>query len=417
MSEAATPGAGRINTVVVFDQVKYDVIAGPDDATPLVQWVRKIAVQRLDIDALIKHLEHTDDLLNIAACGLAGLLHPETRQALSARLMGLQYKLRVNTGETGLALQSFGESARSMLSVLKRSLADLYYLDETDALNGLARGERVAAEMAESAGRLEAGFQGLIEEARAVLQLASETLAQPVALTPIGPIAMDSGDDMPTRLALGMASPDVGTELAAALAKTRNVTAARTTGGAVCAKEQSSPPDIQTERQNQAREIMDAMYRNAVKLAAARDKDEVEAASLVALHHSLLTLEQIAVILAERKNMLIRMAQDYAQLAQVDLRAEIEECMTKSRESRIGAYTEQAFQTHLLLVAAQWHALKLAATEFRSAIQAVYVKMGETYARNPTIEEAHRLAPVLGAALAQRIAAETGVLNKAAHLP
>jgi hypothetical protein len=86
--------------------------------------------------------------------------------------------------------------------------------------------------------------------------------------------------------------------------------------------------------------------------------------------------------------------------------------MQKSRVKRIEAYTERGFQVHMLAVAAQWHVLHVIANEYRSAIQTAYVKMGETYRKNPTIDEARRLAPILGTALAEEVAAEIRVLGE-----
>ena len=54
MADAVTPNASQVNPVVIFDNVKYDVIAGPDDATPLVQLVRTAALQTIEVDKLVK---------------------------------------------------------------------------------------------------------------------------------------------------------------------------------------------------------------------------------------------------------------------------------------------------------------------------------------------------------------------------
>jgi hypothetical protein len=512
MSEIVTPSPDQANPVVVFDNVKYDVIAGPDDATPLVQLVRTAVSQTLQINKLVNHLNRTDDLLYIAACGVAGLMHPTTQQALSAQVMGLQYKLRKNTGEMESALLSLGESARNMPSILSGAFKDLYSLHEADAVTRLARCESVAADMAESAGKLESNFQSLVEEAGEVLRLTSEACnlhkeerlptqqrqldinardesikakraelelqmrkvqtlyeeAKAAQATAdervftqgiVSHIAMAFGGGIPGGLALKMASLKVGSELAAALAETRTIhpalkeeeetetpkktyehetastaraAAAETVGtgladasssaenaasacaatAATYAKEKSKYLEILIDLQKQEREALDAMARNALELGSAKDKEQVEEAAIVSLHHTVVTLKQIVVILAEHKRIWTQMAMDCARLAQADLRADIERWMQRSREERIEAYTEPSFQVQLLAIAAQWHALQLVAREYRSAIQTAYVKMGQTYTKNPTIEEARQLAPVLGTALAQEIAAEIRLLHE-----
>ncbi|MBK6973016.1 MAG: hypothetical protein IPH26_08715 [Sterolibacteriaceae bacterium] len=512
MADAVTPNASQVNPVVIFDNVKYDVIAGPDDATPLVQLVRTAALQTIEVDKLVSNLKRTDDLLFIAACGVAGLMHPTTQQALSAQVMGLQYKLRTNTGEIGSALLSFGESARNMLSVLRGALKDLYSLHEADAVTRLARCESVATEMAHSAGKIEGNFQSLAEEAAAVLRLTSETrnlhrherpaaqqgqrdinardesikatraaleqqmrrvqtlhqeakAAQATAdgrvssQSMVSHLAMAFGGGIAAEPALTMESLKAGSELGAALAETRTnypvrneeetkaptqdarplteeakkkdaATAKQTyedetaspgrsaaldayaATAASYAQEKFKYLDMLMDLQEQEREALNAMAHNALELGAAKDNEEVEDAAVVSLHHAVVTLNQIVVILAERKRILTQMATECARLAKVDLRTVIEEHMKRSREHRIVAYNEPGFQVQLLVVAAQWRALQLVASAFRSAIQTAYAKMGETYTKNPTIEEARQLVPILGTALAQEVTVEISSLNE-----
>lgn len=468
MSGTLTSAADQANPVVVFDGVKYDVIAAPEDVSPLVRSVRTGVLQTLDIDRLVNHLDRTNDLLHIAACGVAGLVHPETGKSLSARVMGLQYKLRTRTGEIATALLSLGESARSMLATLRSALRDLYSLHEDDAVTRLMRCGPVALKMRESAGKLEADFQGLLEEAGAVLQLTSETYARRQheglsmqerhlevkasvesiktkraaleiqmreletlrqemkakratadegVLTPpvVRPIATAFGRGIGGGLSLDMASLEVGSELAAALAQEPSVYAAPKEALAGSAAAPSVKGELIGSSRNPEdaeREALDAMTEHALRLGEARDNDALEEAAVVSLHHAVMTLQQIVVVLAEHKRLWSQVGMDYARLAQADLRTNVEECMQRARAERIEAYSEPGFQACMLSVAAQWHALQLIAAEYRSAIQTTYTKMGRTYAKNPTIEEARQLAPALGTALAQGVAAEIRLLNE-----
>lgn len=532
MSETATPGADQTNPVVVFDNVKYDVIAGPDDATPLVQLVRTAVLQTLEIDKLVNHLNRTDDLLYIAACGVAGLMHPTTRQALSAQVMNLQYKLRTSTGEIETALLSFGECARNTLSILRGAFKDLYSLHEADAVTRLARCESVATRMAESAGGLESSFQSLGEQAGAVLQLTSETCNRhkqerlptqqrqldisardqsikakraelelqmrkvkalheeaTAAQTTVDErvftqaivshITMAFGGGILGGLALKAAWLKAGSELAAALKEMRTIypaqkevaetptedapplteeakkekdaetarqayeeataptvrgAAAESVGAgfadagssteetastcsaiaATYAKAKSRYLDMLIDLQQQECEALEAMAQDALELGAAKDNEEVERVAVVSLHHAVATLKQIVVILAGHKQIFTQIAMNCARVAQADLRTDIEGYMQRPREERIEAYTERGFLVHMLTAAAQWHALQLVTKEYRSAIQNAYKRMGETYTKNPTIEEGRQLAAVLGAALAQEVAAEVRLLNERA---
>lgn len=469
MSETSTSVAGQASPVVVFDDVKYDLIAVPEDVTPLVRSVRAAVLQTLDIDRLVNHLNRADDLLHIAACGVAGLVRPEDGESLSAQVMGLQYKLRANTGEIEAALLSLGESARSMRTILRGAFRDLYGLHEDDAVTRLGRCEPVAMKMHESAGKLEANFQGLVEDASAVLRLMSEmstlrqnerlsmqqrqldinawvesikakrtalelqtgkletirqeakaaraTADERVSAQTIGShIAMAFGGGIGGGgLPLDMASLDVGSELAAALAQAPSDYTARkedAVGSTAAQSIKSGLIGSSRNAEDAEREALNAMTEHALRLGAAQDNEELEEAAVVSLHHAVMTLQQIVLVLAEHKRLWSQVGMDYARLAQADLRTNIEACMQRSPAERIKAYSEPGFQAYMLTVAAQWHALQLIAAEYRSAIQTTYTKMGRTYASNPTIEEARQRVPALGTALAQGVAAEIRLLNE-----
>jgi len=174
MSDPVAP-VGQANSVVVFDTVKYDVIAGPDDSTPLVQVSRAQILQTIEIDKLVRNLNRTDDLLHIAACGVAGFVNPNTGSSLSAQVMSLQYKLRRNTGEMASALLQFGESAGQMIPILRGAFKDLYSLYEADCLTRLVRCETVAKQMAATSDALKGTFQGLAEEAQKIAEDTTQT--------------------------------------------------------------------------------------------------------------------------------------------------------------------------------------------------------------------------------------------------
>jgi hypothetical protein len=224
--------------------------------------------------------------------------------------------------------------------------------------------------------------------------------------------AKEAYKDETASTARGAAAETVGAGLANASNSAENAASACAATAATYAKEKAKYLDMLMDLQKQEREALDAMAQNALDLGSAKDKEEVEEAVVVSLHHAVVTLKQIVVILAEHKRIWTQMAMDCARLAQADLRTDIEGWMQRPREERIEAYTEPGFQVHMLAIGAQWHALQLVAMEYRSAIQTAYVKMGQTYTKSPTIEEARQLAPVLGTALAQEVAAEIRLLNE-----
>lgn len=163
-----TVAVTQANQYLVLDKVTYDVVVGPDDNTPLVLDARDKVLQSIDIDKMVKNLFRADDLLHIAACGVAGFMDAEGKKSLSADVMNLQYKLRTSTGDMGTALLKFQENARNMLPILKGAFKDLYSLHEDDAIARLTRCERVATSMAATAEGLKGTFQGLADEAQTI---------------------------------------------------------------------------------------------------------------------------------------------------------------------------------------------------------------------------------------------------------
>ncbi len=171
----AAPVAGAANPVIVLDAVSYNVVEGPDDTSPLVQVARAQILQTIEIDKLVRNLNRTDDLLHIAACGVAGFVNPESGKSLSAQVMGLQYKLRKNTGEMAAALLRFGESAGQMIPILRGAFKDLYALYEADCVTRLARCEAVATQMANTSEALRGTFEGLADEAQKIAEDTTQT--------------------------------------------------------------------------------------------------------------------------------------------------------------------------------------------------------------------------------------------------
>ena len=158
----------QANQYLILDNVTYDVVGGPNDDTPLVEVAKTNVLQSIDIGKMVKGLYRADDLLHIAACGVAGFMDPEGKKSLSASVMDLQYKLRTSTGDMGTALLKFGESAKTMLPILRGAFKDLYSLHEADAVARLKRCEKVAQGMATTAEGLKDTFQGLADEAQRI---------------------------------------------------------------------------------------------------------------------------------------------------------------------------------------------------------------------------------------------------------
>lgn len=632
MSEAVTPGpatvapaAVKANSVVVFDNVKYDVVGGPDDSSPLVQVAREQILQTIEIDKLVRNLTRTDDLLHIAACGVAGFLHPETGKSLSARVMNLQYKLRTNTGEMGSALLRFGESAGQMLPILRGAFKDLYDLYEADCVTRLAGCAAVATKMAETCGALKGTFQGLADEAQKIAEDTTETrdvreasrlaakkrqaeieaqdaqtqelkksleaqipqvkgwyeeakAAQNTAdgrmftMAIVGSITKALGDGLAAGLQFKTAPVAAGAQLAAAIAnkavppskeekktdekskKTSEVLSAQaayrvakdaltlaeekykeaqekateaqaaldeleepfkeardayeaakkkkpkdakakkdekekkeayeelqgpyeeaetaleeaseeeeeaktaldaakekeknakatkeeadasaplagvaaglSSAGASAqdaasayaeiaanyGKEKAKYLDMLMDLQKQERDALGAIAKFAVQMQTEKGNEQLEQAAVESLHIAVGVLKYVVVILQDVTQFWTQMAMACRQLADEGLRTDINIYMKRTRDERIKEYSSESFMLRMITVAAQWHALKLVANEYRTATMKVYDKLGVTYRQNLPIEEARAEAKKLSIALEGEVQKEIQASNEA----
>lgn len=431
MPDASGPETGPAVSRIVFDDIEYDVVDGPEDTSALVQGLRASALAQLEIDTLGRRLLRVDQLLLISACGLAGVLHPTTRQALGAQVMGLQYRLRGETGALASALSSYGEGARNMLGVLKAALKDLYGHHEADALTRLARCDTQAAKMAESAAALEGKLHGLIDDVARVAELATaacaaggqaspgfatkraEMEARGASLHSLGAAARSVAQVVDPGACARLAQA-VGTDLATALADSASA-GGDPQAAAIAADVATDAPGALAAAQalhERQREALQAMSRAALQLAGATDEGEIEEAAVLALLHAMLELEQIATLLTEQRHSLTGMASDCARLTRLGLGMEIERLLPAGAAQRAAAFSQRGFLARALFLAARWRALTQAAEAGRATLERAYAKMGESYTRNPRIEEARLLAPQLGNALAETLAAEISAAGR-----
>lgn len=605
------PAPAQPSSLVVYDQVSYDVVDGPKDDTPLVQVARSQILQTIEIDKLVRNLSRTDNLLHIASCGVAGFINPETGKSLQSQVMGLQYKLRVNTGEMSTALQGFGESAGNMIPILRGAFKDLYSLYENDCISRLARCEAVATQMAATSDGLKNTFAGLADEAQKIAEDTTQTrdlreksrlaaiarqkeieaqnaeteelkksleaqipqvkgwyeeakAAQSTAegrvfaLAIVGSITKALGDGLAAGLQFKTAPVTAGTQLATALAskavkpgkkkdktdpktektsetltaqaayrvasdalklaqekydaaqkktkaaqaafdklegpykeareayeaakkvkpkdekakkdeaakkakleglegpyekaeaaldkaneaeeaastaleaaqeKEKTAKAAKkeadkgataagvaqglTSAGASAqdaaasysdiaanyAKEKTKYLDMMMDLQKQEREALGAIAKFAVQMKTQKDAEQLEQAAVESLHIAVGVLKSIVVILQDVTLFWTQMALACRQLADGELRTDIEIYRNRTREERIAEYSSPEFRLRMLLVAAQWHALRLVATEYRAATMKVHEELGVTYQQNPSIEQARVEAKALATKL------------------
>jgi hypothetical protein len=179
--------------------------------------------------------------------------------------------------------------------------------------------------------------------------------------------------------------------------------------------------DLQKEQRNALGDI--AQYAEEMRKA---DLDTEAARSAVeSLQQAVAALKQIVTILETAKFFWEMMAQKCKQLAEPRIRQDIEMFKDDPPEERLAEYARDEFKSSLLQLAWRWCALKVIADDYRTAVTNLRAKVVETARKAPTIEEAKRLAPALGAQLAldiqrdmQAIEARTAELQaEQAQLP
>ncbi|MEJ8824820.1 hypothetical protein WKW80_22750 [Variovorax humicola] len=600
-SDAVTSSAQQANAIVVLDKVTYDVIAGPPGDSALVQIARDRLVQSLKIDQIVSGLERSDDLLNIAACGVSGFRHPDTKVSLLAMVIDLQAKLGAAADDMRSALVVFGESSGVVLGALGRAFRFLYRLQEDKAVNVLKRCEQIAKEMTTTASQLETRFQGMSGEALEVLKATVSTrdfnhdkkleaearqrkaeerhdrmlklsekiaeqlpkvesryeeakAAQATADTRVFIMGLTSsimqgiGSGISAGLALKTAPLRAGTELAAALAESRLPTPQQNKAGnppspvapppaapapvvddkaRVAAEEAVSRSKASLESAQAALREASARYAKAIEDSvdveevqaqhkAAEEKHKSAKESLAKAEADLLKLKgstparppapaenstgasvvsgvgqalqttgeslgnstdgyaQIAsnyakekakyldmlmALQKEQRDALAEVAELTKQMQNEGVTADLAQAAVDSLQQAIGAlreihvivgqlrkfwtaialgcknlsrgettelitdlmdqpeamrikdYSAGWFQLDLLQLSAKWMALQIVCNEYSTAIEAVGKKMDETFMRNPSIEEARKLAKSLSADLAKKIGAEVKQLD------
>ena len=173
------------------------------------------------------------------------------------------------------------------------------------------------------------------------------------------------------------------------------------------AKEKAKYLDMLMDLQKQERETLGAIAKFAVQIQTEKDTEQMEKAAVESLHIAVGVLKYVVVILQDVCQFWTQMAAACRRLASADLRTDIEVYMRRTKEERAKEYAAEDFKLRMLSVAAQWHALRLVATEYRTATMKVFDKLGITYKENLPVEqaraEAKRLAQTLDSDVKEEI--------------
>jgi hypothetical protein len=244
-----------------------------------------------------------------------------------------------------------------------------------------------------------------------------------------GPAASPVAANMGRTSAIAGSETAVGAAFAAAGAKATegNVAMASSYGDIAerYAEEKRKWLDLLMDLQKEQRNALGDIAQYAEEMRKADLDTEAARSAVESLQQAVAALKQIVTILETAKFFWEMMAQKCKQLAEPRIRQDIEMFKDDPPEERLAEYARDEFKSSLLQLAWRWCALKVIADDYRTAVTNLRAKVVETARKAPTIEEAKRLAPALGAQLAldiqrdmQAIEARTAELQaEQAQLP
>jgi hypothetical protein len=221
---------------------------------------------------------------------------------------------------------------------------------------------------------------------------------------PGGPGATTAAANMGRTSAIAGSETAVGAAFAAAGARATegNVAMASSYGDIAerYAEEKRKWLDLLMQLQKEQRNALGDIAEYAELMKKADLDTEAARSAVESLQQAVAALKQIATILETAQFFWESMAQSCRQLAEPDIRQNIEMFKGDPPEERLAEYARDDFKKPLLELAWRWCALKVIASEYRIAITKTRAKVVETVRKAPTIEEAKKLAPALGAQLA-----------------
>ena len=170
--------------------------------------------------------------------------------------------------------------------------------------------------------------------------------------------------------------------------------------------------DILLKAEENQRQVLADIARYAELLKSAVEEDQIAEVITAALHSAVGALKGIATTLRDNAYFWQLMANACQKLAEPDfleLMGDIEEL---SLDERLAIYFEDDFKLEIITYYAQWQAMSLVCNEYGYVIFEARAKMLEDFLKNPTIEEARRLAPVLAEQLLEDVQANTQELDR-----
>lgn len=171
--------------------------------------------------------------------------------------------------------------------------------------------------------------------------------------------------------------------------------------------------DLLMQLQAEQREALGSIAEYAEQMKKADLDTEAAKSAVDSLQQAVTALKQIVTILETAKLFWEMMAAACKRVASPTIRQDIDLFKDDPPEERLKEYARDEFKLSLLQLAWRWCALKVIADEYRVAVAKAHEEVANTINKAPSIEDAKKLAPALGAKLALDINKEMQAIDAA----
>jgi hypothetical protein len=219
--------------------------------------------------------------------------------------------------------------------------------------------------------------------------------APPVGAPPLGaaPSSTPSSNNQAAVAAAIASGSARATEGNQALASSYGDTAAR------YAAEKREYLRVLIDMQREQRDALAAIAQYAEEMKTSDLNTAAAKSAVDCLQHAIGALSQIVTTLEDARVFWQTMGDRCKNLASSNQKRRIERLKTEPAQTRVAEYARPEFKRQMLEIAWRWCALKTIADDYRSKTSAAREKVRGNIHKNPSIQDARRLAPQLAAQL------------------
>lgn len=184
------------------------------------------------------------------------------------------------------------------------------------------------------------------------------------------------------------------------------ITASQTEAAQAYRQEKTKYLDKLLETKENQRQVLADIARYAELLKGAAEENQIAEVTTAALHSAVGAIKGIATMLRDNAHLWQLMANACQKLAEPDFLELMGDVKDLSLDERLDIYFEDDFKLEIITYYAQWQSMNLVCNEYSNPIFEARAKMVENFQKNPTIDEARKLAPILAEQLLENIHAD-----------